>query len=160
MFTDGATRIGAGNLSVPAVADFDADGDTDLIGAESLSSMTTVVNRALDLFVPLPQIGQPWSVALGSQPGYALLDHPCVLAVGLVRWPQPLALPGLGLLWLDPAAAALFPGLVPAIGGACLFPFVVPAAPSLVGLPLHVQGLVAPLPAGPRLTAVRSVVVQ
>lgn len=152
-FTDGASRLQAGSLYAPTFADLDGDGDVDWLGTASLTTMDLVVNRAIDLEVPTPQVGQPWPVAIASQPGYATTSHPCLLAVGLVRLAQPWTIPGLGDLWVDPAAAALFGSVVPMARGKVTFAFQMPAAPQLVGLPLHLQGLVDPTPSTPRFTA-------
>ena len=101
-------------------------------------------NHHRHLTVPSPPvIGQNWTVALWGQPGYGSGIRTALLAIGLARLPQPSAVPPLGALWLDLAAPFLLqPTLVQALAGSVPLVFAIPAAPPLVGITLHAQGLV------------------
>ena len=100
-------------------------------------------------------------MTLGSEPGYATLPHVGRLAIGLAALPQPLALPGLGELWLDLGGPVVrIDGVVPPAAGEVVFPFAIPNGPALVGVTLHVQGLVEQVPGPARLTAHLPVTIQ
>ncbi|MBK8096035.1 MAG: VCBS repeat-containing protein [Planctomycetes bacterium] len=129
-------------------ADFDRDGDPDVLTTEPFVSPTLLVNRHRDLRPDQPLLGQVWQPEVWSQPGYATFSHGVVLGIALAALPQPVAIAGLGEVALDPNGPLLLaPGLVAPNGTPARFPFVVPNAPLLAGVTLHVQAIVDQAPA-------------
>lgn len=153
-------QLGAQNPRLMA-ADFDGDGDVDLLVSEFGGAATMVVNRQRDLVAGQPVRGQTWTLQVASQPGYATLDHTAVLGIGLSGLAQPLAVPGLGRLGIDLAGPfVLTPAIVPASVGTAPFAFPVPNDPALAGQALYVQALLDQAPWPTKLTACLRVVVQ
>jgi hypothetical protein len=151
----------AGNVFDVVPADFDRDGDPDLLVCESLGTSRLLNNRHRDLQAGVPVRGQAWSLEVWGQPGYAPLPLPAFVAVGLAGLPQPLPLGGLGLLWLDLSLPyVLLPGTVPTATGVATLAVPVPALAVLTGVPLHVQGLVEQVPGPLCFTAGAVVTVQ
>ncbi|MBL8755358.1 MAG: VCBS repeat-containing protein [Planctomycetes bacterium] len=141
--------------------DFDGDGDVDFVVADSAGPSRLVLNRHRDLVPGQPVVGQTWNVQMASEPGYATLHHTARLAIAVAALPSPATIPGVGDLWLDLSLGyVFFENVVFAGSGQCTFPFVVPPSPSLVGLPLYLQGLLEQYRAPTRLTAHFRVVVQ
>lgn len=162
-FTLAPGRVAPVVAQTPAfeVADVDDDGDVDLLVGEPFTPGTMFVNRHRDLRPGQPALGQTWNVEVWSQPGYAAMPHVSRLAIALAALPQPLAVSGFGLLRLDLDLGYLFvTGVVPATSAQVTFPFFVPNASGLVGLPLHLQALIEQAPAPARFTAWFPVVVQ
>lgn len=170
-----AVNDGAGNfalapsrLSIASVGaselcggDLDGDGDVDFLIADSASASRMVVNRHRDLVPGQPAIGQPWNVQMVSEPGYATLDHTARVAIALAALPSPTAIPGFGDLWLDLSLGYVyFDNVVFASSGQCTFSFSLPSAPPLVGVPLHLQGLLEQARAPARFTSHFRVLVQ
>ena len=150
--------IGSSKLSG---GDFDGDGDFDFVFADTSGPCRLVVNRHRDLEPGQPTIGATWIVQMASEPGYATLDHVARVAVAAAALPSPAAVPGLGDLWLDLGLGYTYAdGVVFANSGQCSFAFAVPPAPPLVGIPLHVQGLLEQARAPARFTSYFRVVVQ
>ncbi len=149
------------NAGVLLTADFDRDGDRDLLLCAPFVPPSLLVNRHRDLQTGPAILGQAWTIDVWSAPGYATLDHLSRLAIGLARLPQPLPIPGFGLLWIDLGAPYLATdGIVFASTGRHQFTFLVPALPQLAGIELHLQALVEQARAPARFTAYRSIVVQ
>jgi hypothetical protein len=142
-------------------ADFDRDGDVDVLAADFQAVPGLLWNRHRELRPGQPVLGQAWAIEVWSQPGYAAQSHLAHCGIALHRLPQPLPLGPFGELWLDPATA-LPPlvAVVPANTGVATFSIVVPNIPALAGLEVHVQALVEPASALPHLTAHSSVTVQ
>lgn len=146
------------------VGDFDGDLDLDVLAQEFGVVPRLFINqhRHLRQNAP-PQIGQPWTVAIISQPGYASAARPVQLGIALDHLQQPLPLPLAGALWLDPAAPLLLLGSVLPAGASSLpFVLMVPSMPALVGLELHAQALLQEVtgPLGLRLTPMLSTTIQ
>ncbi|MFN3243906.1 MAG: FG-GAP repeat domain-containing protein [Planctomycetota bacterium] len=143
------------------VADFDRDGDDEVVLGSPLAFVNVLRNRQLDLVVSTPTVGQSWSVEVRSYPGYATAAAPMLLAVGLARLPQAVELPPLGVLHVDLSLPNLqVADVLPAPAGQRTSTFAIPNVAGLAGIALHTQVLVDRGPLPPRLTAVRSVVVQ
>jgi len=164
-FSDASNRLPSLTLSGWSVtlADLDGDRDPEILADGGLPTAPTVVlrNRDVDLTASAAVIGQAWQVEVGCRPGYATATHPVVLGVGLARLPQPVSIPVHGDLWLDFGAPTLLTtGIVNAAVGNTVFSFAVPNAQGLIGVELHAQALVDRAPDPPRLSALRSVVVQ
>lgn len=152
--------IGAQNPT-PALGDFDDDGDVDLLLCEFAGAARLVVNRQRDLVPGQPVRGQPWNVEVASQPGYATLHHPALLAIALQALPQPVAIAGFGRLGIDLGGPVVFAGAtVFASTGTATFSYFVPNDPALLGLPLFLQALLGQAPWPARLSAWHRVVVQ
>jgi len=117
------------------VADFDADGDPDLIGPGApavYANLTRHAGRA-GLVVP----NAPLALAIHGAPGDSW-----VLAASLPGTP-PLPLPPLGTLFLDPASLLILGGgVIPANGR---FDFAGGAMPPLHGFTFAWQALVGPM---------------
>jgi hypothetical protein len=127
------------------------------------SSVTNAIlwNRHRDLVVPPAGLGQNWPLTVVSEPGYATLHHPCRLAIGLLRLPSAVTVPGFGDLWLDPGGpCAVLESVVFANAGGVTFPLAIPPSPPLLGLELHVQALVEQARHQARFTEYRSAVIQ
>jgi hypothetical protein len=122
------------------VADFDGDGDADVLALNLARDVTgsprtkLFVNRSRQLVAPYaPRIGRP----------YALQAHGATAgaAVWLALQPAHLPLPPFGTLGLDPATASPFALLpAPATGSVAELAFVLPNTPTLAGLFVAVQG--------------------
>jgi len=129
---------------VVTVADFDRDGDPDLIDRAGRLRTNVTAHAAPGR---TPAIGRTASIELcGSA------SAPFELYASLTAFAQnPLAISGWGNLWLDPATAvSAGAGTLDATGRAELS-FGVPNTPALAGVTLWWQ---AALPATPRLTGV------
>jgi len=118
-------------------------------------------NRHRHLDAGIAAIGQPWMIDVFSTPGYATLDHQSRLGIALALLTQPLAIPGIGSLWLDVGRGFTFTNgvVVPAVGHH-RYVFVVPAVPALAGVSLHVQALLEQTPTGTGFTDFATRVVQ
>ncbi|MGE3174278.1 MAG: FG-GAP repeat domain-containing protein [Planctomycetota bacterium] len=147
--------------------DLDGDGDVDLIvvaydgipQAGDVMFAGVLENMLRDLrFATRPRLGAPFELQLraGSPTG-----APALLALGQPL-AQPIPVPGLGDLWLDPATMLVL-GLVgvPDPDTAASWYVPVPVAPALLGLPVAAQALFGDLGAGrpARLSATRVEVV-
>ena len=129
-------------------ADFDRDGDTDVLVAEPFVPPTLLLNRHRDLRPDQPVIGQTWQPEVWSQPGYATFAHGVVFGVALRQLPRPVVVPGLGVLALDPSSPMLLAaGIVLPNGQPALLPLFVPNAPLLVGVSLQIQAIIDQSPA-------------
>ncbi|MCA8976523.1 MAG: VCBS repeat-containing protein [Planctomycetes bacterium] len=146
VFTAANQRLPTVTTTLPALlaVDVDGDADRDLLVYQTLAPDPYLLrNRHRQVVCGDAVIGSLWSVEVWSTPGYATLDHPALLGIGLSRLPQPLSIPGLGGLWLDLGAPYLFSiGLVPASAGVHVDRFLIPALPALRGIELSVQSLV------------------
>ena len=141
-------------------ADLDGDGDPDVLTCFLGSATLLLQNRHVHLEVGAATRGQPWSVELWSEPGYAVADGLGVLAVSLVRLPAPSPVPPFGDLWLDLTGALLVADTIPASAGRRVLTFGIPGAAQLVGVELNVQGLVASGTGAVRLTALCIATIQ
>jgi hypothetical protein len=162
-FTDAPSRLPPFTIYSTHVhaADLERDGDPDLLTCLWGTPTLLLWNRHLHLDAGPASLGQAWTVDLWSQPGYATGDALGRLAVGLVALPVPLVLPPFGELWLDLGAGFLLvEDVIAQAAGKRSFAFAIPAAPQLLGIALHVQGLVEAMGAPPRLSALRVVQIQ
>lgn len=124
-----------------AAADVDRDGDVDLV-VDDGERIVVQQNRRRHLATPrVPVLGQPYVVAMAARTGGAggAFVQPFL---SFVRLPVPVALPGLGLLQVDALTALPGPVLATAADGSASLPLVLPALPTLAGLPFGWQGLV------------------
>ncbi len=154
-FTSGAARHPLVGGQVPALLPFDCDrdGDMDLLVCEQFLPPTLLINRHRDLVPGQPAIGQPWTPVVWSQPGYATGPHFTGLGVSLVGLTSPFPLPPFGELAIDLNVGVVFSGMTTLPGSASPFALAIPNQPTLVGLPLFLQGIVAPPAESPRFTA-------
>ena len=167
-FTDASQRLPVfGTAGLPqqvsvTPADLDDDGDVDLfVGA--FATPRLIINRHRHIDAGVAAIGQPWTVDVWSQPGYATTPRVCALAIGAARLAQQVQFGSLGSLWLDPSAPIIIEtALIPVTTGKQPFAFAIPPMASLVGVELHAQAAIEEtLGVGDvRLTTYDSVVVQ
>jgi hypothetical protein len=135
------------NGEAPVVADFDRDGDLDLLGPDG----NLLANRARHLTLDgAVRPGRSWRVVLRGAPGgAAFLFASAPPAFGAL----PLA--PFGTLFVDPAAPLLLAaGTLGADGAYVASDFLPSTASALVGLPFVLQGLVDTV-VGPGLTNAR-----
>lgn len=166
VFTNDANAFPPGTAGIRAlrVGDFDGGQDLDVFAHELGSALRLFANqhRHLRQTAP-PQIGQPWTVSVVSQPGYPSAPRSVLVGIAWSHLSQPLSLPPIGTLWLDLSAPLLFIGSVLPIGVSVL-PFVVPVPPmpAIVGLEVHAQALLQELPGtlGVRLTPMLTTTIQ
>jgi hypothetical protein len=132
----------------PCLADVDGDGDVDLVRVST--TVTPTVPRRLHLHanmirhlsaVQLPVLGQPYAIHMSSR-GATIGGDLVIPALATARI-APLAIPGLGLLHLDPTTTVLGPIGVTDLEGNYVFAFTIPATPALAGVEVYWQGLVA-----------------
>jgi hypothetical protein len=124
--------------ATPAIGDVDADGDPDLVFGIGL-----VRNRARDLMdaVP-PRVGAAAELVLQAWAGNGTDPQAVALLLAQGRAPAPLALPGLGTLFLDPATATLHSlHVIAPTGGESIVGYAVPPQPRLLGAVLSAQAL-------------------
>ena len=122
------------------VADFDGDGDPDLVGPDHLqSSMFCIYSNLTRHAARSALVVQNtfWSMAIHGAP-----SDLWVLGASLAGTP-PVPLPPLGTLFLDPASLVVFgAGLIPAGGRS---DFVGPPVAPLPGLTIAWQALIGPM---------------
>ncbi len=122
----------------PALADFDRDGDIDLIADYGNSR-----NRIRDLqnAVP-PRLGLHGELVLHAHAGDGTNAQLGLLLFSPVRLNTPVSVPGLGLLHLDPSSIMTHSwSAIAATGGEAAVPYLVPMQPVLLGTSLFVQAL-------------------
>jgi hypothetical protein len=131
-----------------ALADFDGDGDQDLVAKGP--SILTNMSRQLSRGVPA-RPGRPASLELGAAPGtpWALFA-----STGTTSFP----LPPLGTVRLDLAGLQLAAVGTTGPNGLSTVTAVVPATPGIVGLTIYLQAVVYHA-SGPRLTGLEVVTV-
>lgn len=146
------------------VEDFDGDLDVDVFAYEVSSLPQVLLNNHRQLRSNgAPQIGQPWTIDVVSQPGYASGPRAVQLGVALHHLAQPLRLVPAGALWLDPTQPLLtVPALLAGGVSTASVSLLVPPIPALVGLHVHAQAVVQEFagPTGLRLTPLHSWAVQ
>jgi hypothetical protein len=122
----------------PAAADFDGDGDQDLITAFGL-----LENRVRDLHSTAPpRLGRNGELVLRAHAGDGVNPQLAALFIAAAPASPPLPLPGLGTLRLDPATAAFHSmHTISATGGEVSFVYLVPAVPALLGSVVYAQAL-------------------
>jgi FG-GAP-like repeat len=122
----------------PAFGDFDADGDQDMI-----TWFGTVKNRARDLEIAAPpRLGAGAELVLQAFAGDGVNPQSAALLLSPRLAANPLVLPGLGSLFLDPNGTWVHSWRqIPGTGGEASVQFQVPAQPSLLGATLYAQGL-------------------
>jgi hypothetical protein len=123
------------------VADFDRDGDQDVVtrGPAILTNMTRQLSRKLP-----PRPGRPASLEIGGVPGTAWALY---ASTGI----SSLNLPALGLVRLDLANLQLgATGVIPS-AGLSVVGGVTPTVPGIVGFTVYWQAVMFEA-AGPRLT--------
>ncbi len=122
----------------PALADFDRDGDVDLLTTDG-----SVKNRIRDLHdaVP-PRLGLHAELVLHAHAGDGTNVQLASLMYSPVRLSPPLPLPGLGLLQIDPATTVFHSwSVIAATGGESTVRYLVPLQPALLGSSLFAQAL-------------------
>jgi hypothetical protein len=161
-FTSGAARHPTVGGQAPTLLPFDADrdGDVDLLVCEPFLPPTLLRNRHRDLVPGQPTLGQPWTPTIWSQPGYASGPHFTGLGVSVAAITPPFPLPPFGELAIDLNSAVVFSGITTLPSASSPFALAIPANPTLVGLPLFLQGIVAPPAVTPHFTASFRVLVQ
>lgn len=118
-------------------ADFDHDGDQDLIGVTGLLRNRT---RQLQSNVP-PRLGQNAEIALQANAGDGVHDQAAVLLLAPQLAAAPIAT-SFGTLFLDPATAVYHSThLIPGTGGEAVVPYSVPSSPSVLGSVWHAQAV-------------------
>ncbi|MBK8980624.1 MAG: VCBS repeat-containing protein [Planctomycetes bacterium] len=143
-------------------ADFDGDGDQDLVlanGGGERDRLLFNLTRHIDLpYRPRP--GRTFRIDIHATDLAGAGD--ALLWVGLQLAPRPILLPGFGALQLDPAQ--VFNGGMYPIGGNgdVQITLPLPNAPMSIGTPFHVQALVFPTgnPFAGRFTPARSEVIR
>ena len=134
-------------LAIAAV-DLDRDGDVDLV-AGGLAGARVLVGARRHVLAP-PRVHIGTSASIGWFAAETGTDRYLAAAVSLALLPQPVQVPGFGLLLLAPPIAALDGQLL--VGNADSFTqtLAVPPLTALIGTTLHFQGLVLNLsaPAG------------
>jgi hypothetical protein len=131
-----------GTFQPLVVADFDRDGDLDVVvpGGRLLTNVTAQIAGGAP-----PALGRVASVQLFGEP-----SQPVDLFVSAFILPQaPLPLPGFGALWLSPAAALYAGSSFTDAAGRATAAFAVPNTPALAGATFYWQAV---LPTQPRLT--------
>ncbi|MGE3172861.1 MAG: FG-GAP repeat domain-containing protein [Planctomycetota bacterium] len=143
--------------------DLDRDGDLDLVALPQADFFTTdwqqlrievVYNLRRDLRVAsLPRVGKPYRLHLRAGNGAPGAATPVLPALSIGRLPEPVTLPGLGALVLDPATTMLLPlSVVPDADTAAELAIPIPNDPQFLGLPLTCQALFGNGPLGQAAT--------
>lgn len=136
---NGVLQVGAMVGPLPdrtAAADFDGDGDQDLVDVHGL-----LRNRERDLQVVVPpRLGKNAEIVVHAYGG----DGTNPQFIGLLLSPQlaspAVAVPPFGTLFLDPSLVAYHSTVViPGTGGETSIAWAVPSIPSLLGTVVHAQ---------------------
>lgn len=123
--------------------DFDGDGDVDLFELDGARETVAFRNSWRGLRAPyLARLGDDWPLLLTARPGTA--TQPKLAVGGLSTSPIQVRLPGLGFVRVDPGTFFPLPAVViPAPEGRVLLTIDIPANPSLFGVEIWAQFVVA-----------------
>jgi hypothetical protein len=122
----------------PAAADFDGDGDQDVITTFGLIENS---RRDLRSVVP-PRVGMQAQLVLRAHGGFGSTAQLVSLLIAPAAAAVPIAFGSAGFLRLDPASVE-FHSLhtIPATGGEVVVNYAVPAVPAMLGARVFAQGL-------------------
>lgn len=139
------TNLGGIESSVAQFAVVDVDGDRDLdivrgAATELPRRCNVFINRERDLDADqLPVLGNNYTITMASRPDTGIGGDLVVAALAATRI-QPIAVPGLGLLHIDPQSIVLSTFGVTGVSGLLQFQFALPLTPALGGLEVYWQG--------------------
>ena len=122
-----------------SVGDIDRDGDLDVLFTRFDGLLS---NRLRHLEEVLPPVqGTDWNLLVSGSNGFATGSDTALVLLSLFETPVPIPTPFGDLLLQRPVVFATV-GLAPALGaGTALLP--IPPTPSLVGIELYAQGVIA-----------------
>lgn len=138
---------GVGNGTPLVLADLEGDRDLDVVRAAAAGTAQPTrcqvfANRLRDLDADrLPLLGYQYTITMASRAGSGTGGDLVVAILAATRIPA-TALPGIGVLHVDPLSLVAAPAGVTASTGLCSFGFALPPQPALAGLEVYWQGAI------------------